>query len=216
MRILDGMSRPMRASGLALLVVAVVAAGVGTYTLVAGDGGARDTAAPTTTASPPPDTQGSQTAPEDSASAAPSTQPGSPSASQEPDTPSSGQPPTTGPSGAPGERGDGDQGQDQQASYGQVSVRVYNNSYIHGLAHTAAEDFRALGWNVVETGNYSGGIIPTSTAYFRPGTDEEFAAGALARQFGMRAEPRFDGIARSSPGVIVIVTKDYQGAVQGK
>jgi hypothetical protein len=92
-----------------------------------------------------------------------------------------------------------------------VPVRVFNNGTIPKLAAKAASDFRADGWNVVEVGNYSQGIIPTSTAYFRPGTTEEPAAAELARKFGMRAEPRFAGIADASPGVIVMVTNDYGG-----
>jgi len=95
-------------------------------------------------------------------------------------------------------------------------VRVYNNSTIGGLAAEVREDLAARGWNVVEIGNYSAGNIPTSTVYFRPGTDEESAARALAEDFGMRVEPRFDGIADASPGVIVIVTKDYEEPRGGK
>jgi hypothetical protein len=94
-------------------------------------------------------------------------------------------------------------------------VRVYNNSTIHGLAATAAEDFRASGWNVAEVSNYSAGIIPVTTAYYRPGTDEETAAKALAAEFGLRAEARFDGIKESSPGVIVIVTNNYKTKASG-
>ena len=92
-----------------------------------------------------------------------------------------------------------------------MPVRVYNNSTITGLAAKAAADFRAAGWNVVSVDNYPYGVIPTTTAYYTPGTDEETAAKALATEFGMKAEPRFDGIKNSSPGVIVIVTNDYQG-----
>jgi hypothetical protein len=58
--------------------------------------------------------------------------------------------------------------------------------------------------------NYSSGIIPVTTAYFRPGTDEEAAARALGIEFGLRAEPRFEGIQNSAPGVIVIVTNNYK------
>ena len=94
-------------------------------------------------------------------------------------------------------------------------MRVYNNSTIHGLAATAADDFRGSGWNVAEVSNYSAGIIPVTTAYYRPGTDEETAAKALAAEFGLRAEARFDGIKESSPGVIVIVTNNYKTKASG-
>lgn len=98
-----------------------------------------------------------------------------------------------------------------QADAKWVPVRVYNNSTIQGLAARAGADFRAAGWNVVEEAPYPYGIIPTSTAYYTPGTDEETAAKALAEWFGMKAEPRFEGIQNATPGVIVILTKDYQG-----
>ena len=35
------------------------------------------------------------------------------------------------------------------------------------------------------------------------------AAKTLAAEFGIHAEPRFEGIKDASPGVLVIVTKDY-------
>ncbi len=89
-------------------------------------------------------------------------------------------------------------------------LRVYNNSTIPGLANRAAEDFRSAGWPVEEVGNYPGGIIPTSTVYFRPGSGEEVAARQLGSEFGLRVEPRFAGLGDASPGLIVIVTNDYQ------
>ena len=93
-------------------------------------------------------------------------------------------------------------------------MRVYNNSTVSGLATRAAADFRSSGWTVAEVGNYSEGIIGTTTAYFRPGTSEESAAHSLASTFDMRAEPRFGGISHSNPGVIVIITSDYGGAAK--
>lgn len=90
-----------------------------------------------------------------------------------------------------------------------VTVRVFNNSVIRDLGTRAANDFRAGGWNVSEVSNYSQGIIPRTTAYYRPGTDEEAAAKAFAAEFGILAEPRLEGIKDASPGVVVIVTKDY-------
>jgi LytR cell envelope-related transcriptional attenuator len=89
-------------------------------------------------------------------------------------------------------------------------VRVYNNSLIKELAAHAAADFRDSGWDVTEVGNYPYGTISTSTVFYRPGTEEQAAAQALANSFGMHAEPRFAGIANADPGLIVIVTKDYQ------
>jgi hypothetical protein len=139
------------------------------------------------------------------------TLPSSPAATSA--SPATSQPPTTAPAGGqpasvapPGTGVPPD-----QAGAKWVQVRVYNNSTIKGLAAQAAADFRAGGWNVAEAANYPYGIIPTTTAYFTPGTDEETAARALAATFGMQAAPRFAGIQDASPGVIVIVTNDYQG-----
>lgn len=89
-------------------------------------------------------------------------------------------------------------------------VRVYNNSTISGLAARAAQDFREAGWTVEKVDNYPHGIIPTSTVYYRPGTREQEAARYMADGFGLRAEPRFEGLDDASPGLIVIVTNDYQ------
>ncbi len=89
-------------------------------------------------------------------------------------------------------------------------VRVYNNSTITGLAAGAADDFRDAGWTVEQVANYSSGIIPSSTVYYRPGTPEQSSAERIGTEFGLRAEPRFAGLANASPGLIVIVTNDYQ------
>lgn len=90
-----------------------------------------------------------------------------------------------------------------------VLVRVYNNSTIRGLAGRAGEDLRRLGYEVPEVGNYSAGIIPTTTVYYIPGTEEERHARELATLLGARAEPRFAGIQGAKPGLIVILTNDY-------
>lgn len=92
-----------------------------------------------------------------------------------------------------------------------MPLRVYNNSTIPGLAARGASDFESAGWTVTDIGGYNG-RIPVSTVYYREGTAEKDAADFLARAFGMRAEPRFVGIEDASPGVIVILTRDYQGA----
>ena len=89
-------------------------------------------------------------------------------------------------------------------------LRVYNNSLIQGLAARAAADFRSAGWTVAEIGGYPGATIPTSTVYYRPGTEEQTAAQEIGRAFGLRVEPRFAGIQSASPGVIVIVTREYR------
>ncbi len=91
-----------------------------------------------------------------------------------------------------------------------MPLRVYNNSTIPGLAARGKADFEAAGWTVTDTGGYNG-RIPVSTVYYRPGTAEQDAAESLASTFGLRAEARFAGIQDASPGIIVILTRDYQG-----
>lgn len=202
-----GVSRPMRAGGLVLLGVAAVAAVIGTASAVSGDDEKQ--------AAPPPEDPGtsepaepgggttSEPAEETTASSEPETTESS--APAESRTPPSSPAKPTGSAGSGNGSADGGKGDADKS----VSVRVYNNSKIKGLASRAADDLRANGWNVVMTGNYSSGRIYTTTVYYRPGTAERGAAEAIGAEFGMRVEPRFDGIADSTPGVIVIVTKDY-------
>lgn len=87
-----------------------------------------------------------------------------------------------------------------------ISVRVFNNSNVTGLAGRTASGLTESGWTVAETGNYNAGTIPTTTVYYGDGAAEEQAASAIAAELGVTAEPRFPGIANSPPGVIVIVT----------
>lgn len=94
-----------------------------------------------------------------------------------------------------------------------VDVRVYNNSNVKGLAQRAGDDLRKQGWNVTKVDNFDG-QVSTSTVFYRPGTPEEAAARAIARQFGMHAEKRFKGIEKASDGVIVIVTQDFRDNAQ--
>lgn len=232
---LPGISRPLRAAGLALVGVAVIAVAIGTVTVVTGD--ADEAAAPSgeqTTTTAPGEGDGGES---------PTSTPGSPSespsgsatesetATSEPgDGSGSGDGDGAGKDGsgdgdgsdsgkttdAPDGKDDMDSGKDGSSLQEIVDVRVYNNSKISGLASRASRDLEARGWDVVETGNYSDGVIYTTTAYYRPGTNEEAAAQAIGENFSMRVEPRFDGIEDASPGVIVIVTKDYEGRQTGK
>ncbi len=213
MSVFSGMSRPMKAAGVALIGVAIIAAVIGGISALGGGDGSNEAGPSGTSTQPgtsggpssaPPSTSSSATPPSASTSASPS--------SPTPPSPSS-PPPGQATSSAPG--GPGQPGGDQQASNKWVTVRVFNNSTIKGLADRAAEDFRGGGWNVNEVSNYSQGIIPTTTAFYRPGTDEEAAAKQLAQEFGIKAEPRFEGIQNASPGVIVIVTKEYQSGHKG-
>ncbi|MFD9893159.1 LytR C-terminal domain-containing protein [Amycolatopsis sp. NPDC059027] len=206
MSLFSGLSRPLKAAGLALIGVAVIAAVIGGVSALTG-GESNNTAA--SSPAPPPSTP-SDAVPSTSAPASPPSSSGPPSSPTPPSSasPSSGAP-TSGQPGQPGQPQPGQPGGDQQASNKWVTLRVYNNSLIKGLAERAAEDFRKAGWTVSDVSNYPDGVIPETTAYFRPGTDEEAAARQLAKEFGMRAEPRFPGIERSAAGVIVIVTNNY-------
>jgi hypothetical protein len=90
-------------------------------------------------------------------------------------------------------------------------VRVSNTSRVRDLAQRAAADFRGSGWQVTEVGNYPYGAIGTSTVYYEPGNSrDQAAAQSLASSFGMKAAPRFGGISNATPGLIVIITRDYQ------
>jgi hypothetical protein len=120
----------------------------------------------------------------------------------------------TGGTGAGGTGADGSSGAAGGAGSGgaeaRMPLRVYNNSTVPGLAARGKSDFEAAGWTVTDTGGYNG-RIPVSTVYYRPGTAEQDAAELLATTFGLRAESRFAGIQDASPGIIVILTRDYQG-----
>lgn len=192
-------TRPLRVAGLALLGLAAIALIIGLVSIFGGGEGNGDDALPPPTSSsrpesseePPPSSTTSGTQPP-SSSGAPTTttSPGGTSSSL--------------PAPPPGGDGNGEPGKTQP-------VRVYNNSTIPGLASRAADDLRAVGWNVVEVANYPYGTIPTTTVYYRAGTAEKGAAEDIADDFGMRVEARFTGINGFPAGVIVIVTNDYQG-----
>lgn len=207
MSVFSGMSRPMKAAGVALVGVAIIAAVIGGVSALSGGNGSNE-AGPSGTSTPPGTSGGTSSSATSSPSSASSPPASTSPAPTSPASPAPGQP-TSGQPGQPGKPGD------QQASNKWVTVRVFNNSLIKDLAQRAADDFRGAGWNVNEVGNYSQGIIPTTTAFYRPGTDEEAAAKQLAQEFGIKADVRFPGIENATPGVIVIVTKEYQSGHKG-
>ncbi len=229
----SGEREPLRIAGYVLLGVAALAAIIGLIHMASGGSTgtpsdtanqaapASDTAAPPTTPLAPPPAPGTPNqlaapaVPPPAAPAAPA--PGVPAAPvtrapAAPELPGAGLPAESGSgsgssSGSSGARkGAGT----YSSSTAKAPARVYNNSLIKGLAERAAADMRDSGWTVTEVGNYSSGNIATSTVYYRPGTSEQAAAKHLASSLGMIAAPRFPGIADASPGLIVIVTKDYQ------
>jgi hypothetical protein len=184
-----------KVGGIALIGVGVIAAVIGLVSL--GTGGSSsddgDAAAAAPTASVAPATPDTNEVPLPSFSAVPTTV-------APPTTPAPVAPPIAAGAGA------------GTAAAPTMPLRVYNNSTISGLAATAASDFQRGGWTVAESTNYPDGVIPTSTVYYRPGTGEQASAQRLADEYGLRVEPRFDGIQDASPGLIVIVTRDFKGA----
>lgn len=85
-----------------------------------------------------------------------------------------------------------------------LPVTVLNNSRLFGLAKRAAARYRAGGWPVPVTGNFTGRLRVT-TVYFAPG--QQAAAARFARQFGVaRVLPRFPGL--PGRGLTVVLTRD--------
>ncbi len=181
-------ARPARLAGLALIGVAVVAVGLGVFALTS-SGTPQSQGRPpvtTTTTTNPPGTTTTTT----SNKPTPTTTTTYPNGQTTTVAPP---PETTVP----------------QTLEQSVPVRVLNNSRIQGLAQNAAKLISGAGFNVVEVAGYSAGIIPVSTVYFSPLPGEQQIATEIGQQFAIRVEPRFPGIADASPGVIVIVTKDF-------
>ncbi|GAA1285262.1 hypothetical protein GCM10009609_58270 [Pseudonocardia aurantiaca] len=217
----SGGPSPLRVGGIALLGVAIVAAIIGLATLATnGSPQANPTAAPPVVPSSPaaPDATPPGALPTvDGGVPVPSFAP--PAEGTGVPAPAPGEAPAPGVPGAPAAPapgpGDGGSGTSDRLASGsgataaRAPLRVYNNSRIEGLAARAAEDFGQAGWVVTDISAYGDGIIPITTVYYRPGTEEEAPARALATQFGLRAEARFDGINDASPGIIVIVTREY-------
>jgi hypothetical protein len=208
-------ARPARTAGIVLLAVAAIALVIGVVSLF--PGGSSPVASSSTPATPGATNTTSPHGSTPASTSAATTTSNTPSATTTSVAPTSG---SGVPTGAPGSASavlpPGGVPSAGNALQSQVPVRVYNNSYIHGLADRAKQDLIDDGWNVVYSGNYGGGTIPTTTAYYRPGTDEQAAATTLAQRFGMRVDERFAGIEDASPGIIVIVTQDYQGRQSGK
>jgi hypothetical protein len=86
-------------------------------------------------------------------------------------------------------------------------VRVYNNSNIAGLASQTATLLEDEGFMIAETGNYSEGLLAQTSVYYGTASGEQETAESVADALGVTAQPRFEGIADSAPGVIVIVAE---------
>lgn len=211
-----GGGSPLRVGGFVLLGVAAISAVAGLVSLAGGGAPAsQNSAAPPSAVKPPPALSKPAPVPPGpplvpGAPRPPVSAPPAPAPAQHsPDTtgslPGAGLPPVD----DSVSRSGGGKGVGVPAV--KAPIRVYNNSLIKNLAEGAADQFRDSGWTVTSVGNYPFGNIPTSTVYYQPGEDRQReAAEYLASSFGMRAEARFAGLRDASPGLIVIVTKDFQ------
>jgi hypothetical protein len=213
----SGGPSPLRVGGLALVGVAVVSAIIGLTTLATSNGDVEPTAAapaPPTTSAPPAEVPPPAPVPPTAAEVPPPPPGALPTSDATVPVPTFAPPGGVAAPPAPAAPGagtaDGGPAAGDRAVAARAPLRVYNNSTISGLAARAAEDFRNAGWPVEVVDNYPHGVIPTSTVYFRPGTNEEAPATELGAEFGMRVSPRFEGLQDASPGLIVIVTNDYR------
>ena len=218
-------SSPLRVGGLALIGVGAVAAVLGAVGLGTGSAPPAPVAAPSLSTAAAPSSEAAAPAPQSAAPESPAPESPAPvpsAAGAAPPvlpTPAATAPPvlTTAPAAPAGGAAGAGAGAGARAGAGaeaqnapRAHVRVYNNSTVSGLAAGAAEDFRGAGWTVDEVANYPTGTIPTSTVYYRPGTSEQASAERIGSEFGLRTAPRFAGLNQASPGLIVIVTNDYQ------
>jgi hypothetical protein len=189
----SGSTRPLRVAGVTLLGVAAVALIIGLITMFGGNGDGRADGGAGEERPPEPPATTSSSRPGNPPSSASTSKSVPPTTSSTSTSTTTTRPP-----------GDGNGEPEKSAP-----VQVLNNSKIKGLAATAADDLRANGWQVGEIGNYSATNLPETTVFYRPGTDEEAAARALASTFGLAVEPRIDTLADHPAGVIVVVTNDY-------
>lgn len=86
------------------------------------------------------------------------------------------------------------------------ALTVLNNSTRNKLADRAAGEFRAAGWPIKQTGNFTGRVSET-TVYYAQG--QLASAQLLQRAFPgiTRVRPRFDGLPGS--GLTVVLTRSY-------
>jgi hypothetical protein len=192
-----GPVRPARLAGFILLGVAVVAVGLGIFALADSASGQTTSSGPTSGVTAPETIPHTTTVPKTTTTAPPTTTTTAPTSSfpsGQTTTVVPAPPVNTGPPAPP-----------------PVQVRVYNNSKIQGLAARAAAELTSDGFDVVAVSGYDQGIVPTSTVYYTSAPGEQDTAQQIGQKLGLRVEPRFPGIADASPGVIVIVTKDFKG-----
>ena len=89
-----------------------------------------------------------------------------------------------------------------------LAITVLNNSKVSGLADRAAKRFKAGGWPIRDTGNFTGKVTDT-TVYYAPG--QQASAERLQQSFSglVRVRPRFATL--PGTGLTVVLTRDYRG-----
>jgi hypothetical protein len=88
-----------------------------------------------------------------------------------------------------------------------AEVRVFNIGSDEGAAGRTADQLKAAGWNVTQTGNLSLSDVPATTVFFSDANaGEHAAADEVGKVINAPVQPRVTGLAEQPPGVIVIVT----------
>lgn len=87
-----------------------------------------------------------------------------------------------------------------------AEVRVYNISETAGAAENTANQLRAAGWNVTETGNLTLEGVTATTVYFSDAPGERESADEVGKLLQAPVEPRRPELAEQPPGVVVAVT----------
>jgi hypothetical protein len=90
----------------------------------------------------------------------------------------------------------------------EVEVVVLNQSGRAGLAGQVADVLRGDGWTVPAVGNFRG-IVPATTVYYPPGTQDAAQAAAESLPTTPRIRPRFGNLSTSR--LTVVVTDSYPG-----
>jgi hypothetical protein len=183
---------PARFVGFVLIGVAVVAVGLGVFALVSNGSG---TPSASGTPTPPPNTATGLTGGGASSTTTPTPSPtttAAPSTSSPAAATSIAPPPPAAPT--------------SQAP--PVPVQVYNNSLIQGLAKRGAQEFSQAGFDVTIVGSYAQSNLPTTTAFYTTPAEQQ-VANQLAARFHIQVQHAGPAFATYPPGVIVILTKEF-------
>jgi hypothetical protein len=95
-------------------------------------------------------------------------------------------------------------------------ITVLNSTRITGLAATIGDQLTAGGWQVLDTGAYTGDDIAATTVYYTAGNaEQQQAATQLVEQFGPDlvsgpVERFFDVPGSADPGLVVVATGNWR------